>query len=110
RLDTSEPLVRPYPARALVIRPGSASGRPNYGVTKGHQRERNDRRDAQTAIGGPRNCCDSQNGFRSQNKRISVPNADMWCLTPKLSRDASWSEAHCKLYLPCGLRNEAASA
>ena len=31
-------------------------------------------------------------------------------LTPKLSRDAQWSEAHGKLYLPCGLRNEADSA
>src|SRR5690606_38775546 len=31
-------------------------------------------------------------------------------LTPKLSRDAQWSKAHGKLYLPCALRNEAASA
>src|SRR5690606_39612360 len=34
----------------------------------------------------------------------------MCALTPKLSRDAQWSEAHGKLYLPCALRNEAASA
>ena len=31
-------------------------------------------------------------------------------ITPELSRDAQWSKAHGKLYLPCGLRNEAASA
>ena len=31
-------------------------------------------------------------------------------LTPKLSRDAAGREAHGKLYLPCGLRPDAASA
>src|SRR5690606_38915792 len=31
-------------------------------------------------------------------------------LTPKLSRAAQWSRAHGKLSLPCGWRNEAASA
>src|SRR5690606_4174402 len=46
-------------------------------------------------------------GFFDYFKRVhTCPCA----LTPKLSRDAQFRKAHGKLYLPCALRNEAASA